>query len=180
MKALLYAIALSCAVAMSAAAETPSHPAPAAHHGGADWNAHGGAMDQDIDGPPEGHGPMMQFLHEHAAELGLSEAQKTKLHAIIQRMQGRWDEERENVGKEQRKLDELMQSDSPNEHAIDEQIDQLARVRADFAKERVSAHLEMRSILNPEQRKKLQQVMEKQHGERRPAPRHPEGARKSQ
>jgi Spy/CpxP family protein refolding chaperone len=52
-------------------------------------------------------------------------------------------------------LGKLLRSETPDERAIDAQIDRIASIRAAMAKSRVGAHLELRSILTEEQRAKL-------------------------
>lgn len=110
-------------------------------HGGKGRMGRGGGM----------HAPRGDFM----AKLDLSERQKEQIQGIRQDQQRRMIQVRADIQKANLDLREMMRSDNPSQSRIDATIDRLAGLRADAHKARVATHLQVRSLLTDEQRKKL-------------------------
>jgi Spy/CpxP family protein refolding chaperone len=57
-------------------------------------------------------------------------------------------------------LKELLSSDNPDRHAIDQKLDEISTVRLAQAKASINFHLDMRAALTPDQKQKLRQMRE--------------------
>lgn len=91
------------------------------------------------------------------ARLDLTEAQRAKLADLHERQQRKAIQARADMQIARLDLRKLMHADSPSATAINAQIDRLARMRADMQKSHVATFLEARSLLTPEQLKKLRE-----------------------
>jgi Spy/CpxP family protein refolding chaperone len=93
-------------------------------------------------------------------ELGLSDAQRQKVEDIHERTARKAIQARADLGIAALEMRKLMRSEKPDLRAVEAQIDRIAAMRAGIAKARAAAHLEMRSVLTPEQQKKLRTLHE--------------------
>jgi Spy/CpxP family protein refolding chaperone len=118
-----------------------------------------------------GTGPMA-----HLKELGLTEQQRDRIEAIHDTQRRGGIELRKDLELAQLDMQKLMRADAPDRRAIETHIDRIAGLRAQLHKARVNTMLDVRSVLTPQQRQKLEQLRERgpQAGaERGPAPRGP-------
>lgn len=127
-------------------------------------------------GHGRGPGPMA-----HLEELGLSGQQKDRIEAIRDAQRREGIEVRRDLELAQLDMRKLMRDDAPDRRAIESQIDRIAALRARLQKSRVGTMLEVRDVLTPQQRQKLEQLRERgPDGDARPGgrgPRGPGGAR---
>lgn len=91
-----------------------------------------------------------------AAELNLSQDQKTKLGAIMQQNRINLIDLHATLEKEEATLDPLMSADTPDEAKVTGQIDKVAQARAELEKSHARMLLQMRTVLTPDQWSKLQ------------------------
>jgi Spy/CpxP family protein refolding chaperone len=105
----------------------------------------------------EGRGEGGFGLRARMAELNLSQDQKDRIAAVHDKTARAMIRSRADLQTARLDMRELLRSDNPDERAIDAQIDKIAAIRADMAKARMGARLEVRSILTPEQRSKLRE-----------------------
>ena len=85
--------------------------------------------------------------------LKLSDDQKSKLEDVHYRQQKKAIGMRADLRLATLDLHRLMRAESPDQRAIDVQIDRIAGMRAGLQKARVASMLETRALLTPEQRK---------------------------
>jgi|GEM_PF-4850095 len=93
---------------------------------------------------------------EMAKHINLTETQTAQLDKIWQDARLKNIDLRADTQKQQALLQPLMESESPDETKILQQIDRVASARTALAKAAVSEHLAMHKVLTPEQIKKLQ------------------------
>jgi Spy/CpxP family protein refolding chaperone len=113
-----------------------------------------------MDGGPGGmRGPQRMRAHMMmmAEELELTDAQREKIHGIMDQQMRRGIQERADIQIATFDLHQLMRADQPNKTSIDAQVDKLARLRATLAKERIGSLLQAHALLTPEQKTKLRQ-----------------------
>jgi Spy/CpxP family protein refolding chaperone len=127
---LIVLLAIAAPAAPRAQGEPPAPPA------GARMGMHG----------MPGHAGMMEGLD-------LSAEQKTRLEDVHFRHQKKAIAMRADLQLAQLDLERLMHSETPDERAIDTQIDRVSGLRAAMHKSGVAAMFEARAILTPEQRK---------------------------
>jgi Spy/CpxP family protein refolding chaperone len=102
-----------------------------------------------------GFGPML------AKELDLTPQQIEKMKASRDAQQRKAIQARADIQLARLDLRKLMQADKPDSRAIEAQIDKIAGLRAGMEKSRVSAMLDFRASLTPEQQKKLKDLRER-------------------
>jgi Spy/CpxP family protein refolding chaperone len=117
-------------------------------HGGPGMRGRDGRHGRTDGGMRGKHGRMM-------GHLDLSDRQREQIQGIRQGQQRRMIQVRADIQKASLDLRELMQAENPDRARIDAAIDRLAELRAGAHKARAAAHLEMRSVLTEEQRRKL-------------------------
>lgn len=106
-----------------------------------------------------------------AQALNLTDDQKQRLADIRDRQMRRGIQARADLALERLDLRKLVRANPPSQSAIDAQIDRIARTRADLAKGRIAAMLEMRNVLTPAQRKLLRERIGRMAGRgMRPGP----------
>jgi Spy/CpxP family protein refolding chaperone len=88
-------------------------------------------------------------------ELGLTPEQQQKMADIHDRMQRQDIQAEADLRIAQLDMQKLMQSESPDRVKIEAQIDRIAGLEAAVKKARIAAQLEVRSILTPEQVRKM-------------------------
>jgi Spy/CpxP family protein refolding chaperone len=96
-----------------------------------------------------------------ARELDLTPQQIEKMKASRDAQARKAIQARADIQIAQLDLHKLMQVDKPDSKAIEAQIDKIASLRAGMAKSRVTAMLDFRASLTPDQQKKLQELREK-------------------
>jgi len=112
-------------------------------------------MDGMGHGPGGPRGPMA-----HLRQLGLTAPQREKIEAIQDAERRGAIEIRKDLELAQLDMHRLMKADSPDRRAIDVQIDRVAELRTRLHKARVNAMLDVRGVLTPQQREKLEQLRE--------------------
>lgn len=120
--------------------------------GGMGMGMHGGMGMHDRMGMGHGMGMGRAF-----AGLDLTEAQRAKMADLHERQERKAIQARADLQIARLDLRKLMHADSPSATAINAQIDRLARMRADMQKSHVATFLEARSLLTPDQLKKLRE-----------------------
>jgi len=102
-----------------------------------------------------GFGPML------ARELDLSPQQIEKMKASREAQQRKAIQSRADIQIARLDLRKLIQAEKPDARAIEAQIDRIAGLRAGLEKSRVTAMLDFRASLTPEQQKKLRELRDK-------------------
>ncbi len=114
-------------------------------------------------GPPRGPGPSpaggivgLRLPPPEALErLGLSDAQRAKIDNLLDAERRKAIRADADLRIAQLDLQKLIESDRPDQDAIDGAIGRLTTMRADMLKSRVATILGIRAILTPSQRAKL-------------------------
>jgi Spy/CpxP family protein refolding chaperone len=96
--------------------------------------------------------------HEAMGKLDLSEAQREKLADLRERTMKQNIQTGADLRIAQMDLHKLMRAETPDARAIEAQIDKVSGLRAAIQKARAAALLDARSVLTPEQQKKLRQM----------------------
>ncbi|MEO5989476.1 MAG: Spy/CpxP family protein refolding chaperone [Candidatus Eisenbacteria bacterium] len=112
---------------------------------------------------PVGHHMRGAMMHERMAQLGLSQSQRERMHAIHEAQQRKAIQMRADLQLARLDMAKLMHADNPDQAALNAQIDRMARMRAEAAKSRVATHLEMRSVLTADQLKKMHEPKSMMH-----------------
>ena len=129
----------------------------------------GGGMGPGAMGHGMGHGMGRdgRFMHRGGfgpmlvKELDLTPQQIEKMKASREAQQRKAIQARADIQLARLDLRKLMQADKPDGRAIEAQIDRIAGLRAGMEKSRVSAMLDFRASLTPEQQKKLKELRER-------------------
>jgi Spy/CpxP family protein refolding chaperone len=95
---------------------------------------------------------------ETLAQLGLTDQQRDRIAEIRDRHQREAIEQRARLRLARLDLHKLLRADRPDRGAIDRQIDELARLRAELGKARIGSMLEVRSVLTPAQQRRLKSL----------------------
>jgi Spy/CpxP family protein refolding chaperone len=112
----------------------------------------------------------------HLKELGLSDQQRSRIEAIHDAQRRSAIETRKDLELARLDMQKLMRADDPDRRAIEAQIDRLSELRATMQKSHVNTMLDVRVVLTPQQRQKLEQLREQGPGDgadARPGPRGP-------
>jgi Spy/CpxP family protein refolding chaperone len=104
------------------------------------------------------HGRMGGMRAEMAAKLELTDDQKTKMEQMRGDFQMLMIDQQAKVRKAQLQLRQLRRDDKASPAAVEAQIDQVAKVRAESAKMRYRHHSEMQSILTDKQKEMLKEL----------------------
>lgn len=102
-----------------------------------------------------------------AAKLELTDEQKAKMEKLRTDFQLSMVDQQAKVRKGQIQLRQLMRDDKAAVTAVEAQIDQMARLRAESAKMRFRHHAEMQSILTDKQKEMLKELREDRPGKMR-------------
>lgn len=149
----LLLLGLGALVAMEASAYGPRMHDPGIYGSG----MHGRGM----------HGPGMRARSEEAwgggdfgyhrrlAALNLTQEQRDRIAAVRDAAARTMVQSRADLQLARLDLQKLLRSETPDQNAIDAQIDRMASIRGSMMKARVGARLQVRAILTPEQRSKL-------------------------
>jgi Spy/CpxP family protein refolding chaperone len=103
------------------------------------------------------HGRMFN-VNRLAEPLGLDQKQTAAIEKLQDQTADKILDLRRDAQGKQYDLHKLMTQDAPNQSKIFSLIDELYKIRADIHKARVSAMLEIRNVLTPEQRDKLEEL----------------------
>lgn len=149
MQKLMVVLVLGCAVAL---AQPPMGPGgPGSPGGPPHWDR--GDRSRGFHGGPPGRWWMDAALVQ---KLGLSAEQQKRIDEIFQQSRLKLIDVSAALHKEEAVLDPLLAVDRPEEAKVLVQIDRIAQVRAELEKANARMLLGFRSVLNPEQWKKLQ------------------------
>ena len=145
----------------------PGAPDMSMGHSGPGGMGHGG-MGPGMDGGAGMHGGMGmhgglammhrgrgRMMHMRMAQLDLTDAQRDKLHALHEANARKAVQRRADVQLAQMDLRKLMRADKPEQTALNAQVDRIAKLRADGVKAAIDTRLQARTVLTPEQWKKL-------------------------
>lgn len=117
----------------------------------------GGQGDQMKRGHRGGHDGMRNFMKE----LNLTEEQKETLKAKREAAKGEIDSIRNQIKPEMEKMMDLMHSPDATKQQIYAQIDKVGNLKIEMHKIRAGNLIELKEILNPEQKAKLQELTAK-------------------
>lgn len=127
------------------------------------------------------HGPMHGRWHRPGAgfeqrldELGLEPKQKEKVQAILDASKKKREESFANLRKAHQELRALLDKDSPDQTAIDRQVEKIGTMRTEEQKAMLHTMLGVRAELTPAQREKLK-AMRREEGARHRRGTGPEG-----
>jgi len=110
-------------------------------------------------------GPGMMGGHYILGKLmsvGLDEKQKDAVKEIVRKTMKETIKKRADLDIARIDLRDLLDKDSVNMKAVESKLKQIASLEADIHLSRIKAHEEIKSILTPDQRRKLKEMME--HG----------------
>jgi periplasmic protein CpxP/Spy len=157
------------------------------------------ALAQDFHGPaggPQGPPPMERAFHgggpgrwwdnpNVAQQIGLTDDQKKKMDDIFQQHKLQLIDLKAAVEKQEAIMEPLIQADQPDEAKILSQIDAIAQARAELEKANARMLLGIRTVLTPDQWKKVRTMVQAHmeargkwggpHGENRSGPTGPDG-----
>ncbi len=112
----------------------------------------GGPMGAGACGPGMGLGCGPEMMRA----LDLKDDQRKRIVGICDRFQRLAIQKQADLRVAALDMRQLAHSETPDKAKLDAQVDKIARMRADLAKARIGAMLEVRSVLTPEQLKKWQ------------------------
>jgi Spy/CpxP family protein refolding chaperone len=112
------------------------------------------------DGRKHGPPPIDRVLDRHAGELGLDEAVLEKVRAIGARAREEEAPLRDDLDAQREALHELLRQDAPDPDAVVHQAEEIGAVETELHKARLRTLLEVRQLLTPEQRTKLESIFE--------------------
>jgi Spy/CpxP family protein refolding chaperone len=110
-----------------------------------------------------------EMLLRRAQKIGLTPDQVTKIRQEMLGMQAHAVDLLAKLGRAKIDATRLLAAEKIDEHAVDAQIDEAAKVEAEMHKLRVGEMLRVRAILTPEQRQKLEERTPTHEGPK-PAP----------
>ena len=131
-------------------------PAGAAAQGPEEWGGPGGG------GHGRGFGgPMFGFLHNERmkAELGLTDEQAGKLRQIFTESRKAGIRTRADLQIRQMELHEIMMGDKADREAAMKKVQDISDLRAQLMRSHVESMLAAKTILTPEQQKKIHAMM---------------------
>lgn len=123
--------------------------------GGPGCGMHAGAMPGCGMGPGGGMGMGMACTPEKMKELGLTPEQQRKMADAHERMQRQGIQLEADLRIARLDMEKLMRAEQPDRAAIEAQVDRISGIEAALQKARIATQLEARSILTPEQLRKL-------------------------
>jgi len=98
------------------------------------------------------------------AYLNLTDPQVDRLRQIAVESEKVAVKSRADVEVREIELRELLRADKPDREAIMKKVDELSSLRGDLMKQRVEALLSAKSVLTPEQQKKIRSFLESREG----------------
>lgn len=121
-------------------------------------SAHMGVMERMGGGRPGWRAMMggrMARRAEIARDLQLTDAQRDQITTIRERQTRRGIQQRGKLAEARLDLRQLLRDDHADRARLDHQVETLVQLRSDLMKSRLETLVEMRSVLTPDQRKKL-------------------------
>lgn len=100
------------------------------------------------------------------ARLGLTDDQANRLHQIAVDSEKATVKTRADMKIRRIELRELLRADKPDQAAVMKKVDEISALRGQMMKEHISALLSAKSVLTPEQQKKIRSFMQHWRGER--------------
>ncbi|MBI4167265.1 MAG: Spy/CpxP family protein refolding chaperone [Acidobacteria bacterium] len=130
-------------------------PVWAAAQGPGGWGPRGGGQ-----GPGFG-GPMAGFLHNERtkAELGLTDEQSDKLHQIFLDSRKASIKTRADLQIRRMELHEILGADKTDREAAMKKVQEISDLRGQMMRQHVESMLAAKSVLTPEQQKKIHAMM---------------------
>ena len=122
-------------------------------------------------GPQGGEQMQMQgpFAPRHlmrmADELELREDQREALRTLLQENRAELQPMREQLREEGQKLQELMQQEGSSRAQVLRQLDLVLELEGDLKRQRAEMMLDVRELLDGEQRQKVRELIEERRGE---------------
>lgn len=113
-------------------------------------------------GPHHGGGPGR--LERQLEKLGLSDAQKQKVQAILDAAKPKREEIRGQMRAAFQDMKALLDQDAPSQSAVLAQADKIGAIQTEAHKTMLTTLLAVRQELTPEQRAQLRDNMQKQRG----------------
>jgi len=101
-----------------------------------------------------------------ANRLGVDDSTMEKMRSLVYAAKRKGVTLRASIEQARIDLHELMQQGEPDRATIMKKVEAIGRIRTEARKLRVGAMLDIRALLNPEQRKKLHTIMEKRRRHR--------------
>jgi Spy/CpxP family protein refolding chaperone len=143
------------------------------HRGGPGWGGggmRGGMMRMHGGGGMMLLGPEGRLLRGQgwlADQLKLTGTQRDRLREIGDNLMRQQIKSRADLALARLDLRNLLQSDSPSQSAIDGKINDISGIQGSMMKAGVSARLQIRNVLTPDQRKQLQNMKSTRRATRR-------------
>jgi protein CpxP len=105
-----------------------------------------------------GHGPFRHRLMAKLAEVGVTDAQKEQIHAILREFHPSMQPLVKQYVQERRALRNTIHATPVNEPAIRAQAARVAQLQADLAVKRAYVSEKLRTVLTPEQLEKFKEL----------------------
>ena len=131
-------------------------PVWAAAQGPEEWGPRGGGHEQGFGGP------MFGFLHNERmkAELGLTDEQAEKLHQISTDSRKASIRTRADLQIRRMELHEILRADKTDRDAAMKKVQEISDLQGQMMRQHVESMLAAKSVLTPEQQKKIHAMME--------------------
>jgi Spy/CpxP family protein refolding chaperone len=142
----LATLALAATVGMASLALAQGGPGPA-DRSDEGWSDHDGPHG-DRGGPPA----------DAFERLDLTDAQRGKLAEVRDKHRRAAVPIEGDLKLARMDLEKLMRSEKPDANAVSRQVDKISNLRAQLMKNRLTGLIEARTVLTPEQQKKLQEM----------------------
>lgn len=139
---------------------TSGFAARAQEWGGWDFGSPGGRHDR--------MGPRLMAMLDNdrvKAAVGLTDQQTNQLRRIFLDTAKESVKTRADLAVRGMDLQELMRADQPNKDAVMKKVQEISELRGEMMKQHVEALLAAKSVLTPEQQKKVQQFIESRRAE---------------
>ena len=113
-------------------------------------------------GPGGARGPRLgALLDHHADELGLDDATREAIRAIVTASHEQESALREEIREERRRLRQQLSEDPVDRDAVLGQVERVGELEIEADKHRIETLLEIRALLTPEQREALKGLRER-------------------
>jgi len=100
------------------------------------------------------------------SQLGLTDQQTNQLRQIVVNTKKSSIKTRADIAVRELELRELLRADNPDRNAVLKKVQELSNLRGEMMKEHVEALLAAKSVLTPEQQKKVRSFIESRHSGR--------------
>ncbi len=130
----------------------------------AGWGAQRGMMEgrEQGRGPEQMAGTLLSLLQNDRVktELGLSDQQVTQLRKIVVDTEKSAIQTRAQLAVRGIELREMLRGDNPDRAAIEKKVQEISDLRGQMMKQHIEALLQAKSVLTPEQQKKIETFLE--------------------